>query len=323
MGRVKHFVIVIAAFLISLIAASIVVVTNPVWSSGVRFMNGSVDPTLLRRHVETLAAVSPPRSHAHPSSLNVAAAYVESELRRYSDRVECQFFTVHGDTFKNVSARFGPAEGERIVIGAHYDVCLDQPGADDNASGVASLLELARLLRDTELRRPVELVAYSLEEPPHFRTEHMGSAHHAKKLYDENIPVLLMISLECIGYFSDRENSQAYPVRLLKWFYPSKADFIAVVGNLSGWAWVREIKSKMKTASKVPVCSINAPAFIPGVDFSDHMNYWKYGFDALMITDTAFFRNANYHEPTDAPATLDYDRMAEVVRGVYRAVVDI
>lgn len=321
MGRVKYFVI--AVVMIPLIVASIRVVTHPVWSSGDRTMNLPVDKTLLRRHVEILSGISPSRSHAHPSSLHVAATYIEEELRRYSDRVEVQPFTVRRDSYRNVSALFGPAEGERIVIGAHYDVCMDQPGADDNASGVAGLLELARLLRDTELRRPVELVAYSLEEPPHFRTEHMGSAHHAKKLYDENVSVLLMISLECIGYFSDLENSQAYPVGLLKWFYPSKADFIAVVGNLGGWGWVREFKSRMKAASTIPVHSINAPSFIPGVDFSDHLNYWKYGFDALMITDTAFFRNANYHEPTDTPATLDYDRMAEVVRGVYGVVTGL
>lgn len=312
-----------AALLLVAVGALVVLVANPVWSSGSSSMNPSVDPNILRRHVESLASISPPRSHAHASSLNAAAAYIEAELRRYSDRVEVQSFTAHGDMFNNVSAMFGPADGERIVIGAHYDVCGDQSGADDNASGVAGLLELARLLKTTPPSRPVELVAYALEEPPHFRTEHMGSAHHAKKLHDENIAVLLMISLECIGYFSDREHSQGYPVGLLKWFYPSKANFIAVVGNLSGWGWVREFKFRMKAASSVPVHSINAPAFIPGVDFSDHLNYWKYGFDALMVTDTAFFRNARYHEPTDTPETLDYDRMAAVVKGVYLAVAGI
>lgn len=298
------------------------VLMNPVMSTEKVKVHIPVDVDRLKIHVETLCSIDPPRSHAHPASLLEAATYIERELRKHTDRVTVQEFDVNGVTYQNVSALFGPQSGSRLVVGAHYDVCGDQPGADDNASGVAGLLEIAALLNGAELRRPIELVAYTLEEPPHFRTPDMGSARHAKKLLENKVPVVLMISLECIGYYSSEENSQDYPVSILKWFYPSEANFITVVGNLGSWGAVRHMKSKMREVSDLRVESINAPAWLPGIDFSDQLNYWKYGMDAVMISNTAFYRNANYHEPGDVPATLDYAKMAEVVKGVYWAVVN-
>jgi len=166
----------------------------------------------------------------------------------------------------------------------------------------------------------VELVAYSLEEPPHFRTESMGSAVHAASLEAKKARVRAMISLEMIGCFSDEKDSQAYPLGVLKLLYPSTGNFIAVVGRIGGGRLVRVVKTAMRAATRLPVESINAPGFIPGIDFSDHLSYWEHGYPAVMVTDTAFYRNPRYHTSDDTPDTLDYERMALVVDGVVAAV---
>jgi Zn-dependent M28 family amino/carboxypeptidase len=206
------------------------------------------------------------------------------------------------------------------VVGAHYDTAGPLPGADDNASGVAGLLELARLLGTTPPRIAVELVAFSLEEPPAFATPDMGSAVHAASLAAEGARVRLMICLEMIGYFSDRPRSQHFPAPGLGLIYPDVGNFIAVVGKLGQGAAVKRVRGAMRAATPLPVESITAPRLLPGVDLSDHRNYWDHGWDAVMITDTAMFRNPHYHEPSDTPDTLDFERMAQVVTGVHAAV---
>ena len=249
------------------------------------------------------------------------AAYVSGEFERAKGRVAEQPFDVGGRTYRNVSALFGPETGERIIVGAHYDTAGALPGADDNASGVAGLLELARVLGDADLLVQVELVAFTLEEPPFFRSEYMGSSVHARSLERQEVKVRVMFSLEMIGCFTDAPDSQDYPVSILKAFYPSRGNFIAVVGRLGQASIGRRVKRAMRGASPLPVRSINAPRSIPGVDFSDHLNYWNAGYDAVMITDTAFYRNPNYHTARDTHDTLDYERMAMVVRGVHAAVL--
>ncbi len=218
-------------------------------------------------------------------------------------------------------AQFGPDTKERIVVGAHYDAAGPYPGADDNASGVAGLIELAHLLGKATLPLRVELVAFTLEEPPHFATFQMGSAVHAASLKKQGVSVRLMVSLEMIGYFSDASGSQGFPTPALKPFYPSAGNFITIVGKPSEGALVRRVKKAMQAASPLPVYSINAPQTVPGIDFSDHRNYWQAGYPAVMLTDTAFYRNKNYHTEQDTPETLDYRRMALVVEGIYAAVL--
>jgi Zn-dependent M28 family amino/carboxypeptidase len=207
------------------------------------------------------------------------------------------------------------------VVGAHYDTAGMQPGADDNASGVAGLIELASLLREASLPLCVELVAFTLEEEPHLLSAPMGSAVHAASLRQQNIPVQVMFSLEMIGYFTDAPHSQRFPLPFLAAVYPSQGNFIAIVGNLSQGLVIRQIKQMMRSASSLPVHSLNAPRFVPGVDFSDHRNYWQAGYHAVMVTDTAFYRNPHYHTKQDTADTLDYGRMAMVVQGVYAAVL--
>ncbi len=172
------------------------------------------------------------------------------------------------------------------------------------------------------LKYGIRLVAYTLEEPPFFRTEQMGSYIHAKSLKDSNVDVLGMVCLEMIGYFSDEKGSQDYPLGILKLFYPNKANFIAVVSNSSNRKLLRKTKRLMKQTGRIPVRSISAPSFVTGIDFSDHLNYWKFDYPGVMITNTAFYRNKNYHEHTDTPKTLDYDRMAKVVESVYWSVTN-
>jgi Zn-dependent M28 family amino/carboxypeptidase len=210
----------------------------------------------------------------------------------------------------------------RYVIGAHYDTAGPLPGADDNASGVAELLELARLLGNAQLPIRVELAAYTLEEPPFLRSEQMGSAIHAKALKREGAAVRVMISLEMIGYFSDAPDSQQYPISALSLFYPTEGNFISVIGNMGAGMLIRKIKKAMAETTSIPVYSINAPRLIPGVDFSGHLSYRREVYSAVMITDTAFYRNGNYHTIGDTAERSDYRRMSQVVEGVYASVID-
>ena len=265
------------------------------------------------------------RCDEHVERLDQCARYIFDEFKKLTDSVTEQKYLVGKKEYENVICSFGPKDGERIIVGAHYDVCGEQPGADDNASGVAGLLEIARLLKEqnSALKYRIDLVAYALEEPPNFRTANMGSAVHAKMLHDNNIKVKTMICLEMIGYYSDKKRSQEYPVGLMKLFYPRKANFIAVIGKMGQGKTTRKIKKDMNDKSSVKAISLNAPSAIPGIDFSDHLNYWKYGYVAVMITDTSFYRNDNYHERSDTLETLDIDKMAEVVKGVFNSIISL
>ncbi len=280
----------------------------------------SVDPRRLETHVRVLSETLVPRDAAHPDNLDRVAGYVARAFEEARGRLIEQPFQVGRTTYRNVAASFGPPSNPRIVVGAHYDTAGPYPGADDNASGVAGLIELAGLLSATPLSLQVELVAYTLEEPPYFRTPHMGSAHHVRWLKAQGAGVRAMLALEMIGYFTEAEGSQSFPAPGLSLLYPTTGNFIAVVGRLGQGSLVRTIKKAMSGASSLAVHSINAPRFLAGVDFSDHLNYWDAGHPAVMITDTAFYRNPNYHTRADRADTLDYRRMAQVVDGVYAAV---
>jgi Zn-dependent M28 family amino/carboxypeptidase len=212
-----------------------------------------------------------------------------------------------------------------LIVGAHYDVCGDQPGADDNASAVAGLLELARMVFEQQpaLDYRVDFVAYCLEEPPFYATERMGSFIHAKSLYDANVDVIGMICLEMIGYFSDEPNSQPYPIPELAAFYPSVANFIIVVGIEQYASFSEQVHWLMSYNSGIDVQIIIFPTPDMLADMSDHRNYWQFGYNALMINDTSFIRNPHYHEPTDTIETLDFEKMTEVVNSAYKAVVGL
>lgn len=279
----------------------------------------------LKEDVRALTSTDGRRNFKNLKALNEAADYIAGEFERLGLEVEFQTYEVQGNEYKNIITSFGPKDAERLIVGAHYDVCYATPGADDNGSGTAGLIELARMLkwREAELTYRIDLVAYTLEEPPFFRTDYMGSAVHAKSLHDAGIEVKGMVCLEMIGYFSDEKKSQDYPIGCLKLFYPRKGNYIALVGKLGKAGLMKKVRKRMRKDMGMKVKSINAPASVPGIDFSDHLNYWKYGYKAVMITDTAFYRNKNYHEPTDTRDKLNYEKMAEVVEGVYAAITSL
>lgn len=277
-----------------------------------------VNPKSLETDVRYLSESSIPRDFLHPKRLDETARWIKGRMEETGATVSEQVFAVKGRVYRNVVGRFGPASGGLVVVGAHYDVCGPNPGADDNASGVAGLLALATLLGREPPPVPVELVAYTLEEPPFFRTEHMGSVHHAKSLAKGQVRA--MVCLEMIGTFSDEPGSQHYPLPGLEFIYPNRGDYIAVIGGIGDAILVRKVKAAMGSATPLPVWSMNAPSSLTGIDFSDHASYWKEGIPAVMITDSAFYRNHHYHTVQDTADSLDYVRMAQVVEGVHEAV---
>ena len=278
------------------------------------------DPVQLRGHVVALSEQFFPRSFNRPDNLDRSAAYIGEHFVAAGANVSTQEYVVLGRTYRNVIGRFGAEATAHVIVGAHYDVCGEKPGADDNASGVAGLLELARLLGESSAVPPVELEAYCTEEPPFFATENMGSVHHAQLVRDSGREIRRVIVLEMIGYFSDEPGSQTYPSAIFKLFFPGRGNFIGVVGRPADRREIRKVRDLMRGATDLPVRSAAVPAVVPGVDYSDHRSYWPHAIPAVMITDTAFFRNAEYHHPGDTADRLDYDRMGKVVVGVYEAV---
>lgn len=286
----------------------------------------SASEARLRKHVYQLVDSTGYRNHQDTVALNKAAAYIHREFAKITKETYTQTFTVKENRYHNVYASFGDPNAPRIIIGAHYDVQGNKPGADDNASGVAGLLELARMLDAADKSKwdmRIDLVAYSLEEPPYFGTKHMGSSVHATALFNNKTPVVGMVCLEMIGYFDDERGSQDYPIGLMKLFYGSKGDYITVTRKMGNGRFPRLFTKGFKKAGGVRTKVFKGPRWVKGVDFSDHRNYWKYGWPALMITDTAFYRNKNYHTKDDTPETLDYFRMASVVNKVYSAITSL
>lgn len=284
---------------------------------------GNTDTTVVKKHLTNITKTAGFRNPENIAKLNAIANYIKTDFSKYSKNVSFQEYKVDGKTYKNVICSFGTENKQRIIVGAHYDVCGDQEGADDNASGVVALLELARQLKGQKLNKRIDLVAFTLEEPPYFRTENMGSYIHAKYLTDNKIDVLGMISVEMIGYFSDKEQSQNYPVPAMSKMYGNKGDYITLVSTLEKGKFVEEFSEHFKNAKSVKTEEFNGPKSLPGIDFSDHLNYWNFGYSALMITDTSFYRNKNYHKKTDTMETLDISRMAKVIDGIYLALLKL
>jgi hypothetical protein len=288
--------------------------------TGYSFATTISDTTIIKTHLTVITKTGQFRTYKNIDQLNKTADYIKTIFNQYADSVFIQEYAVNGQVYKNVIGSFGIENKKRIIVGAHYDVCDNQEGADDNASGVVGLLELSRLLKGQKLKHRVDLVAYSLEEPPYFRTEFMGSYIHARSLVDNNADVYGMISLEMIGYFKDDKQSQSYPIRLLSLFYGNRGNYITLVKKFGAGQFARKFCRKYKSIKAIRTKKFSGPPALAGIDFSDHLNYWKFGFSALMITDTSFFRNKNYHESGDTMETLDIKRMAKVIDGVYNAL---
>lgn len=300
-----------------------VVIRQPMVARPAELARVQARPQALRDHVRFLAGLCS-RDVSHPEQLDVAAEYVKQQFLRATPRVHDEWFSVRGGRFRNVVAEFGPEASRRpvLVVGAHYDVFAARrdcfPGADDNASGTAGLLELARLLATQPPNAPVELVAYTNEEPPFFGSGEMGSAIHAEALRRLRRPVRGMLCLEMIGDF---HGEQLPTAAILKLLYPRGGTFAVVCGRWRDRHLVRQVKAGMQLTTALPVLGYAGPRST--LEASDHVNYWDRGYSAVMITDTAYLRNPNYHTTGDGAETLDYDAMASVTDGVFNAVLVI
>jgi hypothetical protein len=273
----------------------------------------------LRRHVEALASDIGERNAQHPEALEAAAAYVARELEAAGYAPARHEYEAYGRTFANVEAELEGAD-EIVIIGAHYDSERGTPGADDNASGVAAMLALARATKGNELSRTVRFVAFANEEQPHFQTPAMGSWQYAKRSRARGERIVAMLSLESMGYYSDEPGSQHYPPPL-SFVYPSEGNFIGFVGNVRSRKLVRRAVASFRDAVRFPSEGAALPEAVPGVGWSDHWAFWQEGYPAIMVTGTAPYRNPHYHRATDTPDTLDYERLARVVIGL-EAVID-
>ncbi|PTL81672.1 M28 family peptidase [Vitiosangium sp. GDMCC 1.1324] len=318
--RRRNRVLGLLAGLVALVAAACWLKSPSPEPVATRCTPGHVDPERLKAHVRTLSETFHPRDHRHPENLERAAGYISDALSRAGGHVRSEPYTAGTGSYRNVIATFGPDSEERLVIGAHYDAAEGAPGADDNASGVAGLLELAAWLGEHPPPMRVDLVGFTLEEPPHFRRGTMGSKVHARALRSQDVKVRAMLSVESIGYFSQASGSQEYPVAALKLRYPTEGNFIAVVGRSDEKDLIHTVHQALRAATDLPSESLAAPRGLEGVDFSDHASFWDERYPAVMLTDTALFRNTHYHTPEDTWDTLDYARMAKVVQGVQCAI---
>ena len=280
---------------------------------------------LLYRDVNFLTSIRPFRNYLNLISLEKVSKYISDEF--VSCGFECveQKWEAEGNEYKNIIASWQKKKKRRLIIGAHYDVAGDQPGADDNASAVAGLLETARMISENqpELDYGIDFVAYCLEEAPFFTTKEMGSYIHAKSLFDGRVDVVGMICYEMIGYFSDEPGSQTFPVPELAAVYPDTGNYIVVVGIEECKEFSQTIHNLMSEKSGINVEKIVFPDGDGLAGRSDQRNYWELGYKAVMISDTSFLRNPNYHKVTDTIETLDFDKMKEVVNSCYNAVIKL
>ena len=275
----------------------------------------------LKHHVTELAGRIGERNVWRTGSMAAAASYIRAEFEAAGYEINIQSFPSRGETLNNLEAVLPghDAADEIIVVGAHYDSVAGSPGADDNASGVAALLELARLLAGTTLSRSVHFVAFANEEAPFFYGDEMGSNLYAARAQAQGKRIEAMLSLETMGYFTDEPGSQRYPFPF-SLFYPDTGNFIGFVGNLASRALVRQAIGAFRASTPFPSDGVAAPSGIEGIHWSDHWSFWEAGYPAIMVTDTAPFRYPHYHEATDTSEQLDYSGFARVTSGLVEVI---
>jgi hypothetical protein len=278
----------------------------------------------LKRHVVMLAQQIGERNVWNAQALLGASRYIRQTLENLGYRVRVQSFESAEMTVQNLEVELPGVRlpQEVIVFGAHYDSVLGTPGANDNASGIAALLEIARLMAGKKPARTLRLVAFANEEAPFFDSDEMGSKVYAKRASQRNEDIKAMVSLEMIGYYSDKRGSQRYPFPF-SIFYPDTANFVGFVGNLSSRRLVRQALGAFRASTAFPSEGLAAPSWVTGVAWSDHWSFWQVGYPAIMITDTAFFRYEHYHRPTDTSDKLDYQSMARVTRGLLDVAIEL
>jgi Zn-dependent M28 family amino/carboxypeptidase len=276
----------------------------------------------MKNTLKYLTQIQPPRNHKNIDSLNNVANYIKSRFEEIGLVVKFQEFQVANKIYKNVIATLNPNYTKRLIVGGHYDVCGDFQGADDNASAIAGIIQTAKQLKltATKLNFRIDFIAFTLEEPPYFGSQQMGSFIHAKYLKDNNISVIGMINYEMIGYFTDEPNSQNYPMEQMKMIYPTVGNFIANVSNENSQDFLNDLQFNSEDIKTV---NLVLPQAISHITASDHLNYWQMGFKAVMITDTAHFRNPNYHTKNDTYETIDFEKMQYVIDMVVNSIKQI
>jgi Zn-dependent M28 family amino/carboxypeptidase len=278
----------------------------------------------LRRHVRILAGEIGERNVYRPTALDAAARYIEAEFAGSGYTPRRQTYAVDALTCVNLEillpGRRWP--DETLVVGAHYDSVAGSPGADDNASAIAALLEIARLLQGQVPARTLKLVAFVNEEPPFFFFGEMGSQVYARAARSRQENIRLMISLEMLGFYRDAPGSQEYPP-LFRYFYPKCGNFIAFVSNFRSRRGMRRAAQAFRRHTDFPLESTATFGWIPGVAWSDHLSFWRAGYRAFMCTDTAFFRNPYYHSAQDTPDKLDYPRLATLTDALAKMCLEL
>ncbi len=275
----------------------------------------------LQVHVEKLASEIGERNVWLPKALHAAADYIRDTWGQLGYEVHAQGYDAGGVWSENLEIEIrGDVQAKEIVLaGAHYDSVTGSPGADDNASGVAALLEIARLLAGIKPERTLRLVAFVNEESPFFYFGEMGSKVYARAARERKDDIRLMLSLEMLGYYSDEKDSQSYPP-FMRWSYPDQGNFIGFVSNLKSRRALKEFSQAFAKSSDFPFETLASPAIVPGVSWSDQLSFWREDYQAIMVTDTAFYRYPHYHRATDTPAELNYAEMARVAEGLAGAL---
>ncbi|MFQ5995158.1 MAG: M28 family peptidase [Acidiferrobacterales bacterium] len=275
----------------------------------------------LSEHVHTLAGEIGERNMFHPPALREAADYIDRVWSEQGYEVARYAYDVNGEEATNLEAtREGnDRANEIILVGAHYDSVIGSPGANDNGTGIAALLELSRHFFKREPARSVRFVAFTNEEPPFFKTNTMGSRVYVKRTRSRGDNVLAMLCLETIGFYSDEPDSQHYPP-LFSLFYPDTGNFIGFVSNFRSRSLLMRSVTAFRAASDFPIEYASTFAFIPGVDWSDHGSFWREGVPAIMITDTALYRYPHYHTARDTPDKVSYDHLASVTEGLIAVI---
>jgi len=277
----------------------------------------------LRSDVQKLAGEIGERNMWHYEQLNAAVDFIEGSFSRAGLRTRRDSYQMQGQGCHNLEAEVSGSRPEIIVIGAHYDSVGGSPGANDNGTGMAATIALARRFAGTKPKHTLRFVAFVNEEPPYFLSGEMGSLVYARRCNERGDKISAMISLETIGYFSDAQNSQSYPSRGLGMFYPKVGNFIGFVSNVRSRSLLRRVIALFRKHAKIPSEGAALPWFVPGVSWSDQWSFWKYGYPAIMVTDTAPFRYPYYHSSNDTPDKIDYDRFALVVSGMEKVIEEL
>ncbi len=302
-----------------------------IWMPGTSFSGSLPDlnsdeiqlRSALRSDVTRLAGTIGRRNYLNYDGLQKAAQFLETELKGVGYEVRRQRYQIEGKDYDNLEVEIKGSDrpDQIILIGAHYDSAYLSPAANDNASGSAATLELAKYFAQSKPARTLRFVQFVNEEPPFFQTDQMGSLVYAKEAKAKGETIMAMLSLESMGYYSDRPGSQPYPAPL-SLFYPSVGNFISFIGNVDSRKVVRTALHDFRLKAKFPSEGAALPNGIPGVGWSDHWSFWQMGYPAIMVTDTANYRDPHYHQIDDKSENLDYDRLSRVTYGLAQVIAD-